>query len=153
MSDHVNCFFCNGAVDDRCRFHAPATEPFHDFRVGEHHLAKWSANRELTLCSASMLAKMVSAAISFFRPFFGDEESVHCVACRRRSGYAHWNQQIIDDRLTRPSAFPNLICNFWREALTTSRVKPAQNWPQQTAGTHFPMRLRTLNHWHRSDVS
>ena len=26
-------------------------------------------------------------------------------------------------------------------------------WPQQTAGTHFPMRLRTPNHWHRSDVS
>ena len=24
---------------------------------------------------------------------------------------------------------------------------------QQTAGTHFPMRLRTPNHWHRSDVS
>ena len=57
------------------------------------------------------------------------------------------------DRMTRPSASPNLICNFWREALTTSRVKPAQKWPQQTAGTHFPMRLRTPNHWHRSDVS
>ena len=56
------------------------------------------------------------------------------------------------DRLTRSSASPNLICNFWREALTTSRVKPAQKWPQQTAGTHFPMRLRTPNHWHRSDV-
>ena len=26
-------------------------------------------------------------------------------------------------------------------------------WPQQTAGTHFPMRLRTPNHWHHSDVS
>ena len=37
-------------------------------------------------------------------------------------------------------AFPNLMCNFWREASTMSRVKPAQKWPQQTAGSYFPMR-------------
>ena len=32
------------------------------------------------------------------------------------------------------------VRNFWREASTMSRVKPAQKWPQQTAGSYFPMR-------------